>query len=1024
MKLDADAFTEFFRETWSEAGSAMEPFPWQRALAAEVIEGDGWPGELCLPTGAGKTAVLDLALFHLAAQADRPPEERTAPRRIFYVIDRRLVVDETYERGRKLSQHLARCLGASDAPPVSREVARRLIRLGAVESGEPVMVSRMRGGIYREDAWAESPTQPTICISTVDQVGSRLLFRGYGVSDAMSPVHAGLVGNDSLFVLDEAHLSEPFRRTLARVKDYHSGKWAEKPLGAPFRVVSMSATISAEKSRWRDETTRRADGQDAVLGPRLSATKKARLPQPIKAGGEMTEKRLALADAIAQEAADLLPEENGTLPAVIGVVVNRVHTARVVFEQLRELDGADAILLTGRTRPLDRDALVSRWKPAMRAGRDRSATSGERPLFVVATQTVEVGADLDFDALVTELAPLDSLRQRFGRLDRFGELGETQAAVVTLHDYTLKTGSEEEPIYGTSLRATWRWLKKHKQGRGRSAYVDFGIDGLELPAADELEPMCAPRKRPPVLLPAHVDTLVQTDPQPDPAPEVGLYLHGPDSAPADVQVVWRADISVQMLQDADHAATCTDIVSIAPPTLQETLSLPIWSVKSWLQDRQNDLLGGEEGRPNHGAAEADEDLTDVEGVRFEHRSIRRPQRLQVLRWDGPEESEVIPFDRVRPGETIVVPSEIGGEDDFGFNPKSAKPVADPAERGMFQARRSPVLRLHPDIIAQWEVPEETAQRIMELLPREESDGEVEEMQWTAALESLAQSGGAIGSISAFIRHHASPGDTIRYPASVSGRTPLAIPSRRRPTRQQVEAVVENVPLAGTELSTEDDTSSSARTLVPLDQHVGSVENCAQEFAQTAGFDDATQQSVRFAGRFHDLGKCDPRFQTWLHGGDAVAAAAAMEPLAKSAMDPRDHARWNRSRALAGFPPGYRHECLSVAMLEANDVLADKQCDPDLVSFLIGSHHGKGRPLFPPGSDDPRPDQPQARYELGGAEFEHSTVHGLAQLDSGWAERFWRLIRRYGYWGLAYLEAILRLADHHASREEERADDHP
>ena len=263
MPLTPGDFAAYF-----EAVHGAPPFPWQQKLVEQIARTDRWPDVLDLPTSAGKTAALDAAVFHLALQGDPPLR---AALRIVLVVDRRLVVDDAYRRARKIACALgdpARVAPAGRA--VVGEVAQKLQRLAG--AGAPALVAvRLRGGAPLEHDWARSPTQPTILCSTVDQVGSRLLFRGYGVSNRMKPVHAGLLGADSLILLDEAHLSMPFHETLQAVRTLG---------GATVTTVVLTATPGGSYERPFRLGPR--DDEHPILRQRITATKPARLMKPLR----------------------------------------------------------------------------------------------------------------------------------------------------------------------------------------------------------------------------------------------------------------------------------------------------------------------------------------------------------------------------------------------------------------------------------------------------------------------------------------------------------------------------------------------------------------------------------------------------------------------------------------------------------------------------------------------------------------------------------------------------------------------
>ncbi len=658
-------FQHWFNTLWGH-----DPFPWQSMLAERLAVGT-WPAALDLPTAAGKTACIDIAVYALAAQADKPTLERTAPRRVWFVVDRRIVVDEAFERARRIAEKLR---DATDGP--LKAIADRLREISGTD--RPLAVARLRGGVFRDDGWARLPSQPAVITSTVDQLGSRLLFRGYGRSSLTAPIFAGLAAHDSLVLLDEAHLSVPFLQTLRSMERYRGEHWAEEPIRTPFAFSILSATPPPDIPE--TGVFPGADRDDAldhpVLRRRIDASKPAEL---ISVKSAKSPDRDAFVEETIGRARSFAKEGGKRRVAVI---VNRVRTAESVAGALQaQHDEIDVVLLTGRLRPFERDRLVARWKPFLKANRPAEP---ERPVVLVTTQCIEVGADFSFEALVTEAASLDALRQRFGRLNRLGTL-ESAAAVILIREEDAQPGAEDF-VYGKALAESWRLLQElaetWREGKTERKVIDFGVAALDacLQEIDDLSPYLAPAPDAPLLLPAHIDLLCQTTPRPHVEPEVQLYLHGVGRGVPEVRVAWRADL------DENDTGVWAETVALCPPNTVETMTVPLHRLRHWLAD-----------------ASAMDDSSDVEGGREPEQPARGEIR-PVLLWRGRERSRMCTqASELAPNDLVILPAAYGIAGLGQSAPEEALGSAqlDIWEPCHAQSGKPAALRLHRETLKPW-----------------------------------------------------------------------------------------------------------------------------------------------------------------------------------------------------------------------------------------------------------------------------------------------------------------------------------
>lgn len=162
------------------------------------------------------------------------------------------------------------------------------------------------------------------------------------------------------------------------------------------------------------------------------------------------------------------------------IVCNRVKIAQKIYQTIKlQFEQIPKLLIHSRYKRQDRQIKEKQLKEVL----NKLINS---PCIVVSTQIVEVSLDLNFDVMITECSPIDSLIQRFGRINRYrskANLGKFKNIFVIKPSEDKR---ENRPYDSEVLKKSFEVLPNNKllkeidlQKKIDFVYKDFKIEKLD-----------------------------------------------------------------------------------------------------------------------------------------------------------------------------------------------------------------------------------------------------------------------------------------------------------------------------------------------------------------------------------------------------------------------------------------------------------------------------------------------------------------------------------------------------------------
>jgi CRISPR-associated endonuclease/helicase Cas3 len=650
---------------------------------------------------------------------------------------------------------------------------------------------------------------------------------------------------------------------------------------------------------------------DSTVRQRFHAVKKLTLHPVPDEKKELTAKLVELA---------LARQISGRAVLIFARSVEVVH--RVAAQLGKANLSSEPVTLTGTLRGWERDRLVEnpvfqRFLPSA----SRIPISKPIPIgtvYLVATSAGEVGVNLSADDLVCDLSTFESIAQRFGRVNRFGELADSSIDIVHPRTFDYETSPEKQQGKDRVEIARERTLRLLEKLMGDASPQALG----HLPAAARSAAFIPE----PAILPAtdilfdawSLTTIRGCLPG---RPPVEPYLHGvAEWEPPQTQVAWRTEVEV--ITDLEGT---TSLQTLYPP--EELLADYPLRAHELLRNRSSRVFEQLKKLAAHHHAKAlpvwlvEQDgqvtpwrLADLLAQRdaeetLHHRTLLLPPSAGGLRSDGSLDGDALPSVPVEKDIADLVPPDSPRlrQRTRADGPASSVDVPDG-----FRLIRPPI----------------------DTRPSPESSDDDEDTGSDAEQSTAPRSGRYWYW---FESTQALDGSNLHY----------------------------------------------AQASVLLDVHTKDVKNLACSIAEKLRLPADMVHAISLAARFHDAGK---NRSAWQKG---IGNPTPSISLAKAGRHLRPRETGDR----------YRHEFGSLLDVATHpDFLALPAASQDLVLHLIAAHHGRARPHFP-------------ADEVADSTVALTTVQTLA---GEVPLRFARLQRRFGRWGLAYLESILRAADYAAS----------